>query len=178
MVGPVATAVLRRYGLLWPPNAHFHAPLLDAAKGGSLLTGIGGDEMLAEGATTQALAVVTGTRRPERRDVLRLAWALAPRPLRRSVTLRRDPPAFPWLRTRSLEAALRALADQSVREPLRRRAQVEWRLGFRYLTVGRESLSLLAADEQVEFHTRCSTGGSPPPWRNCRGCSGTRTERR
>ncbi len=38
-LGPVATQALRRHGLLWPPNAHFHVPLLQAAGGGSLLTG-------------------------------------------------------------------------------------------------------------------------------------------
>ena len=46
-VGPIATSVLRRYGLLWPFNAHFHVPHLEAAAGGSLLTGIGGDEILS-----------------------------------------------------------------------------------------------------------------------------------
>ena len=33
-VGPVAQAVLRRHGPLWPFNAHFHMPLLERASGG------------------------------------------------------------------------------------------------------------------------------------------------
>ena len=33
-VGPVARRVLRRHGLLWPFNVHFHAPMLEAARGG------------------------------------------------------------------------------------------------------------------------------------------------
>ena len=41
LVGPMATAVLRRYGCLWPSDAHLWTPLLDWAFGGSLLTGVG-----------------------------------------------------------------------------------------------------------------------------------------
>jgi asparagine synthase (glutamine-hydrolysing) len=41
LVGLVATAVLRRNGFLWPPDAHLWTPLLDWAFGGSLLTGVG-----------------------------------------------------------------------------------------------------------------------------------------
>ena len=45
-VGPVATDVLRRHGVLHPANAYFHAPLLKEAAGGTLLTGVGGDQVL------------------------------------------------------------------------------------------------------------------------------------
>jgi asparagine synthase (glutamine-hydrolysing) len=41
LVGLGATAVLRRHGFLWPPDAHLWTPLLDWAFGGSLLTGVG-----------------------------------------------------------------------------------------------------------------------------------------
>ena len=40
-MGLGATAVLRRHGFLWPPDAHLWTPLLDWAFGGSLLTGVG-----------------------------------------------------------------------------------------------------------------------------------------
>ena len=49
LVGPVAAAMLRRHGLLWPPNVHFLFPLLKAARGGALLTGVGGDQLFAWG---------------------------------------------------------------------------------------------------------------------------------
>jgi asparagine synthase (glutamine-hydrolysing) len=44
-VGPYAQRVMRRHGVLWPFNAHFHVPLFEAAAGGSLLTGVGGDQL-------------------------------------------------------------------------------------------------------------------------------------
>lgn len=43
-LGPVATPVLRRHGLIWPPNFAPTVRLMTMARGGVLLTGEGGDE--------------------------------------------------------------------------------------------------------------------------------------
>jgi hypothetical protein len=43
-LGPVATPVLRRHGLVWPPNFAPTVRLMKMARGGTLLTGEGGDE--------------------------------------------------------------------------------------------------------------------------------------
>jgi asparagine synthetase B (glutamine-hydrolysing) len=43
-LGPVATPVLRRHGLVWPPNFAPTVRLMEMARGGTLLTGEGGDE--------------------------------------------------------------------------------------------------------------------------------------
>jgi hypothetical protein len=45
-VGPVARQVLMQHGPIWPANAFGHQPIIRLARGGSLLTGIGGDEVL------------------------------------------------------------------------------------------------------------------------------------
>ncbi|NAZ88647.1 asparagine synthase-related protein, partial [Kineococcus indalonis] len=47
VLGPVARAVLLRDGVLPPFNGHLHEPVFAAARGGSVLTGIGGDELFA-----------------------------------------------------------------------------------------------------------------------------------
>jgi asparagine synthase (glutamine-hydrolysing) len=47
VLGSMARATLRRHGLFWPPNAHTRIPMLEAARGGSLLGGNGGDEVFA-----------------------------------------------------------------------------------------------------------------------------------
>lgn len=44
-LGPVATPVLRRRGLLWPPNFAPTVRMMSMARGGALLTGEGGDEL-------------------------------------------------------------------------------------------------------------------------------------
>jgi Asparagine synthase len=148
-VGPVAQRVLLRHGLLWPFNAHFHAPLLEAAAGGSLLTGIGGDELLSASALDRAGAVLRGRARPRRRDLRRLAYALAPGPLRRRALRRRFPGELPWL-TPEAQAEFRTRwIDQAAADPLawgRRMRRVGAR---RDLRVGAASLDRLGADSRV-----------------------------
>jgi asparagine synthase (glutamine-hydrolysing) len=150
-VGPVAGAVLRRYGLLWPPNVHFHAPLLDAARGGSLLTGIGGDEAFSASQWQRTAALAARRARPEPRDVLRVGLALAPVPVRRTVIRLRlgEGLGFGWLRPEARETLRRALAEEAAHEPLRWRDRMAWLAGLRYVEVGTASLGRLAADADV-----------------------------
>jgi len=53
-VGPVAGNALRRHGLLWPFNVHFHLPVIELAPGGTVVTGFGGDEIGRAGASARA----------------------------------------------------------------------------------------------------------------------------
>lgn len=145
-LGPVAVRALRRHGLLWPPNAHFHVPLLEAAAGGTLLTGIGGDELLGASRWGRATAVLAGRARPEPRDALRIGLALAPTPLRRAVLRARRPLAFPWLRPSARRAVAAALARDASGEPLSRAARVAWLLRLRAFRAGVASVAVLAAD--------------------------------
>lgn len=145
-VGPVATRALRRHGLLWPFNSHFHAPLLEAASGGSLLTGIGGDEVLGDSRWARATAVLSGIERPLLRDAPRIALLISPPPLRRAVLARRPPVRFPWLTDEGQrEFARRWAADQGS-EPFRLAPRLTHLQRLRMLRVGLHSLDLLAAD--------------------------------
>jgi hypothetical protein len=148
-VGVYAQTVLRRHGLLWPFNAHFHLPLLEAASGGSLLTGVGGDELLGDSSWARQLDLLRGRVRPERRDVLRLAHFAAPRALRAARLSRRVPLSFAWLRPSVRAEVARRWARHAAGEPRRPRAHVAWRSRLRYLRVGGASLALLAAAADV-----------------------------
>ena len=150
-VGPVATSVLRRHGLLWPFNAHFHMPQLEAAAGGSLLTGIGGDEALSPSSWARARAVIFGRAKPERRDVLRVGFLATPPPIRRAVLRRRVPLTHTWLRLPARRAIADEWAAQGASEPFGWEAQFGWRRRFRYLHVGLASLGLLAGDASVRI---------------------------
>jgi asparagine synthetase B (glutamine-hydrolysing) len=78
-VGPVAGHVLRRHGLVWPFNLHFHLPIVEAARGGSVVTGFGGDE-LGESCTLVRPERLIARRRIERpRDLAAIAYRLGPR---------------------------------------------------------------------------------------------------
>jgi asparagine synthase (glutamine-hydrolysing) len=132
-IGPYAQAVLARHGVLWPFNAHFHAPMLACAAGGTLLTGIGGDELWA--------AVAARAPRLRRR-----ALALAPRSLRRGLLAHRESLDLPWLSVAGRRAASRAAAADSAAVPMTLARRLRWLRGLRATAVGTASLALIAAD--------------------------------
>jgi asparagine synthase (glutamine-hydrolysing) len=138
---------MRKHGLLFPCNAHFHGPLLAAASTGSLLTGIGGDELFTT--RPRAALVVAGTVRPRPRDILRLGLALAPPFARSAVLRRRDRTNLPWLTESADRAVSSAWSRFAATEPLRWRAHLSWCSRLRYLRLGARSLELLAADHDV-----------------------------
>ena len=148
-VGPVARSVLTRHGLLWPFNAHFHAPLLRHASGGTLLTGIGGDELLLITNRSRWVELLRARARPEARDALRLGFAIAPRPLRHWVHARRLPLEFGWLRPEARRRLANHWAHERVRQPRRWAELVAWVRRLRYVQVGTASLAAIAATENA-----------------------------
>jgi asparagine synthase len=148
-VGPVATDVLRRHGLLWPFNAYFHVPLLQLASGGSLLTGIGGDELMSPSRWSRALDVLHGRQRPQLLDVFRIGLAFAPPALRSRILRRRLPVHYAWLHPQARRAFAQGWAAQAAGDPLDWTDHYGWVRRLRYLQVGAASLRLLAADKDV-----------------------------
>ena len=126
LLGPIARTVLHEHGVLHPANAFLHAPLLDRARGGSLLTGIGGDQVLG------------GWRAIRRR---RRPWwwpgrgAIGGRPA----------PDFAWLRPGVARTVRRAIARERAAQPRAFDARVAWQLQRRDLAVSLRSLRRLAA---------------------------------
>ena len=149
IIGPYAHRVLATHGLLWPCNVHFHLPLLDAARGGSLLTGIGGDELFAAARRSHVAALRARADRPHPRDAIRIALALAPQALRRAVIARREPVTFPWLLPHARRAATAADAAETAAEPRALRDRLAWWQTLRYLGVGVTGLELIARDADV-----------------------------
>jgi asparagine synthetase B (glutamine-hydrolysing) len=150
LVGPVARDVLTRHGLLWPFNAHFHAPMLDAARGGALLTGIGGDELFRGAARPRTVSVLIGRARPRRSDARAFVRDLAPARVRAAWLRRRTAP-LPWLTAAGGRAVTAALAAQAAAEPLGLRRRLARLRAMRYLAVGLGALDRLAADAACEI---------------------------
>jgi hypothetical protein len=144
-VGPVSTEVLRHHGLLYPANAFFHAPLIQQAAGGSLLTGFGGDQVLGR------------LRRPRRP-----AWWPRPRP---------PAAAFSWLRPDASRMVSRGLRREARARPVSYAARPRWAASRRELELCRLSLALLGTDSDTEvlhplldsvfLAAVCSLGASP-----------------
>jgi asparagine synthetase B (glutamine-hydrolysing) len=147
LVGPVARRVLHRHGLCSPVNIHMHAPLIEAAAGGSLLTGVGGDETLDRG--PRALAVLAGHVRPTPRDVFRIGFALAPRRVRRAVMASRGGPTFAWLKPEPTQKLAAAWVLHLDRFPLRWDARLKEWWTSRYLRLYMRSKAAIAADADV-----------------------------
>jgi asparagine synthetase B (glutamine-hydrolysing) len=149
-IGPLSTAVLRRHGVLFPPNVFIQRLLLEPAAGGSLLTGNGGDHVFAGWRRHSLPDLFAARRRPAPRDVLRLAYASSPRAFRRRVESRRQLDSMPsWLRPEARQAAAALAASEQAEAPLRWREWVRWLAPRRELAVGPWSLGLMAADEDV-----------------------------
>jgi hypothetical protein len=151
LIGPYAQRVLSTHGLVWPFNTHFHLPLLDEARGGSLLTGIGGDELFSAARREHVAALLAGGVHPGPRDPLRIAFAFAPHAVRRAVLARRQPMAFPWLHPSARKTAARSLADWSAEEPLGVRDRLAWLRRARYLDVVTSAFDLMASGGGVHL---------------------------
>jgi Asparagine synthase len=145
-VGPAARSLLERHGLLWPFNVHFHQPLLEAAAGGSLLTGIGGDEVFAVSPRRRAADVLSRRVRPVPRDVLRVGFALAPARIRAALLRRRVPLSMPWLTAQGRRLLARTWSREAAAEPAGYRQRLRWWRGSRYFGVSLRSLELVAHD--------------------------------
>jgi asparagine synthetase B (glutamine-hydrolysing) len=101
VVGPIAQEHLVEHGVVWPPTIGADRPMVDAVRGGALIDGEGGDEVLGVAAHRVApITRVVRSPRPVRWSRIRSALgAVAPTPLRRRHVRRvweRVP--MPWLR--------------------------------------------------------------------------------
>ncbi|NHC45918.1 asparagine synthase-related protein [Motilibacter aurantiacus] len=154
VLGERALNVLRTHGLVWPPLGHSHAPLWELARGGSFMTGEGGDEVMME----RRVSVFTGTWQRRPRPSRRLLTAMldngAPRPVRRVRTRRfvESHDQHPWMLPGPREEYYRQLTTDRLNEPFRwsdsvRRAPAR-RAVLRYLS----NVNKVAGALDVECH--------------------------
>lgn len=149
LIGPVAVELLQRHGLIWPPNTHFHQPILEVAKGGAILTGIDGDGVFASWRYQRVASVLSGRQRPMPRDAQRVLTVLSPGPLRRAVQRRRPTTRLPWLLPSTMAAAVEAWSSYGATEPARWDRRVEWYSKMRSLRLVLQGFELLADDADV-----------------------------
>lgn len=151
LLGPYGLRVLRRHGPLMPFNAHFLEPLLEQAAGGSLLTGIGGDELFGRRDRQTLAELLYARRRPGRHELRRLARDAAPRALRARLLERRLPFSFGWLHDAARDAIAHDYARAAARRPLRwdRSLAAFWR--SRYVQCARSTLRALGSAHDAEL---------------------------
>lgn len=112
-VGPVATRLLLRHGVMWPPNFAPTWRMMDLARGGVLLTGESGDEVFGIKRITPVTKVLKARGRVDPRIYSYAVRALAPARSRRRAALQHRY-RRPWLHE-PVEALLaRRDADDAV----------------------------------------------------------------
>lgn len=155
LLGPTATESLRRHGLVWPPALHTWGPFLNVARGGTVVTGEGGDEIFGRRRITPLTGLLARKVHPRKRAAGLAIKAIAPRPVRRRIAANdasRDV-GRPWLRDPTLRAYHRMVVadevaeplwwDRSIRNHLRRRANREGIRNFK-LVADLQDVSYLA----------------------------------
>jgi hypothetical protein len=150
--GPTAMRILARHGLMWPPNAFLHAPLIEHAPGGSLLTGLGGDQLsVLWHPRWRALAAARARRRRARpRDGIRLLAAQAPPSALALWERRAASQAPPWLTASAAGRVESALRDERAGNPVRFDDFLAWLPRRRELAMQRASLARLGIDPEVK----------------------------
>jgi hypothetical protein len=148
-LGPIGLDVLRRHGLIFPTAPHNLIPALRLCGGGSLLTGIGGDEIL--GRRSHVADVLAGRVRPVPRDVARIAIAIGPRGVRRARARRQAPNFVNWL-TPAGRAAFESQWGEVVADnPLAWGTGIRWTWRSRSHQIAFASMDVLAGEHDVQL---------------------------
>ena len=151
VVGPRARAILLRHGLISPANMVFVSLTIEAAAGGRLLTGIGGDDVFVEWRWRELADALEGRRRINRYDILDAAYLRAPRRLQAALDRRfLKPPPPAWLTADARDEAATALAAERSGEPASWPAWLRWCGGRVHIRSVQAAFSALAAEAGTE----------------------------
>lgn len=137
-LGPDARAHLDRHGPTWPCLAHDKSALFRLARGGGVVTGDGGDEVLGGQRVTPLVGCWQTRRRPDAEVRRAVGYAVAPRVVRRAVLRREGWGEQSWLRPHARWAFAERLRAQEAAKRLR------WSDGVRAVPLARSAVHGLA----------------------------------
>ena len=151
VLGPMARSILRRHGLFWPPNSHTTVPMLEAAAGGSLLTGNGGDEVFRSVVKVKTMTPLQVIRSmpPHRALMVGVVHSL---PLRWKILAQyHHGLRFPWLRPRARREVHRRFVESSLQRQRGDRHYLERLADSRYLELQQAIVSELTREAEVNL---------------------------
>lgn len=154
-VGDLATKGLQARGLRYPSNAHSAAPVLAYARGGTLVTGMGGDDVFAAWRNAPSGPAPGGHRLLGSR-LRRTAMSRSPSRARRMVLSQRvarrldQGTVLPWLAPQG-RAALRSALARGADQPYDWPGFVAWTVRQRAVVVRLRTTAELAAAHGATF---------------------------
>jgi asparagine synthase (glutamine-hydrolysing) len=152
LIGGRAQQALRRYGLLLPAPMYHWTLSFDMARGGSHLTGEGGDEMFGLYRARTALASLGSPKRLlHLGPIASFLSDVAPRSartwwLRRGYLSTSPLPSRPWMRPEAFRRLCDRYAVQEGGEPFSWKRGLFWQLSHRYLAAIKQNGKVIAAD--------------------------------
>lgn len=165
LLGGPASSSLRQHGIFWPPALHAASAWLDHARGSTLITGDGGDEILGPWRTTALRQVIRILRRRPKAlglDALGQLRSDFTSQRRRQAAVRsrlESEGMLSWLQDAPRDRLLNMLADELADLPLSWRESIRLHPDRRRLVLGAQSRAALGADHDVTYehpflHTR------------------------
>ncbi len=155
VIGPYASEHLLRYGVVWPPTIAGDIPLVDAVRGGSVMDGEGGDEVLGVGAHRVApLTQLLRFPRPIRLGRVGAALeTIAPALVRSRLANRQygELSFVTWLQPEAKHDLISALSRAEVDQPLSFASSVRTVPCRRTQLLGGRNRRILARSRDVEF---------------------------
>lgn len=149
-LGPVATQVLRRHGLVWPPNFAPTTRMIAMARGGALLTGEGGDEAFGLKRVTPLTNLLKRKGRVSPGVYSDVVGALTPRFIRRRLAMR-GRYRRPWLHA-SVEVELARRDARDAAAYALSAARNTWQFATRRCArVAYETVRVLGAEMDVSY---------------------------
>lgn len=154
LIGPVAAPRLREHGVVWPPMLHADAPQLEAAAGGTIVDGEGGDQVFGMSLhrIEPVARLATRRRRMTLRNLARAVAVVGPRAVRERVAAR-DAAGIgvAWLRADEQAQLVHDIAREVAAQPLRWDDSIR---GFRQHRARAESLhnrQVMASRHEVHY---------------------------
>ena len=144
-IGPLCGPLIQRHGVRHPASLPLFSLPLQYARGGSLLTGFGGDSVIGGWLPAHAAEVVGRRALPRPADFLSFGYALSPRTIRAAV-MRTRLSRPPWMRVRAFKEFNAARVAELAERPVRRDKFLRWEVRLRRSAFTEQTLALLGAD--------------------------------
>ncbi|HTL28072.1 MAG TPA: asparagine synthase-related protein, partial [Tepidisphaeraceae bacterium] len=144
-VGPLSRPLLLKYGVNHPPSLPLFWLPLQYARGGSMLTGFGGDSVIGGWVRAHAAEVWAGQALPRISDTMMFGYAMSPRFIR-AIAMRMQLTRPPWMTDRAFKEFNAARIAELSTRPVRRDKFLRWESQLRRSAFAESTFARLSAD--------------------------------